>query len=305
MVEEEKSESDVFTQAFETLAKTGEVPEIPVEAKAEETPVVEEEKPVEGESDAEAVAEGEAEPPVNEGDAGTGEVQAAGDVDRPAETTPPKEPQKAADADIIDRLAQAVKDRVQPPVQEPQPTAYEPPPVLTQDDYKALEAFEKDWPDVAKAMDLRAKEQAHAIVNHIFKEFANEFRPVAQEVMAMKQALHVQQLQQKVEDYPVVREQVLEWAAKQPAYLRNAYAQVIQYGTPDDVADLIQRYKADTAPPPAPAPVAAPPAPKQLSPAVKKAAAALAPVQSKRSQVVQTDDPGDFEGAFQRFSGMM
>lgn len=301
MVEEEKSEGDVFTEAFDTLAKTGELP-APV-ALAAEAPAEQEQV---GVSDTEAsersgdeVGGSDVEAPASDEAASNEPVQ--------AETPAPKEPEKApAEQDIIDRLAQAVKDRVQPAQvpQEPQyqPQAYEPPPVLTQEDYKQLEAFEKDWPDVAKAMDLRAKEQAHAIVNHIFKEFAQEFRPVAQQVLAMRQQMHVQELHTRVNDYDDIRDKVVEWANSQPDYLRGAYQQVIQRGSPEQVQDLINRYRQENAPPPAPAQAPAQAQPKPLPPAVKKAAEKLAPVQSKRSNVVRGDDPNDFDGAFEQWA---
>lgn len=298
-VEEEKIESEEsFTAAFDRLAETGEAPP-PIAAAAE--PVAE--TPVEGESDGDAPADGSN----NERERVASEDSPVAEQAPQAEAPAPKEPEKPSEQDIIDRLAQAVKEKVQPPPQpqyEEPPQAYEPQPVLTQEDYQSLQAFEKDWPDVAKAMDLRAKEQAHAIVNHIFKEFAQEFRPVAQQVMQMRQEMHVAKLHEQVNDYDDIRDKVVEWANNQPDYLRSAYGQVIQRGTPQQVADLINRYRAENAPPPAPAAQAAPPPPKALSPAVKKAAAALAPVASKRSDVVRTDDPGDFEGAFERFAGM-
>jgi hypothetical protein len=292
--EEEKSADDVFTEAFDRLAETGEAP-APIAAAPEPEPVAAEEP----------VAE---EPPAEEAP-----VETTAEEDAPVEEPkeePKPEPQKAApdQQDIIDRLAQAVKERVQPPQQpqyEQQPQSYEPQPVLTQEDYKTLETFDKDWPDVSKAINLILKEQTHAVVNHVFKEFAQEFRPIAREVIALRQERHVEQLHNKVEDYDDIRDKVVDWAMKQPPYLRAAYGHVIQNGTTDEVADLIQRYRMENAPPPAPAPQQAAPQPKQLSPAVKKAAAALAPVQSKRSNVVRAEDPNDFEGAFSRFSDMM
>jgi hypothetical protein len=297
---EEKSDDTLFTEAFETLAKTGEVPAL-IEAKEPESVV---EAPVEGESD-----EGNTpEEPVGEGAAGDAPVAADGVPAEQAETPAPKEPQKAApEQDLIDKLAQAVKDRVQPQQAQPEPApqAYDPPEtVLTQDDYKTLESFQKDWPDVDKAVGLMLKDVTHRLTNHIFKEFANEARPVFQEVYALRQWKHQQELQTKVGDYEDVRDKVVEWANSQPDYLRSAYSHVIQRGTPEQVADLIARYKAENAPPPAPAPIAAPQPPKQLSPAIKKAAEKLAPVQSKRSNVVRGDDPNDYEGAFENWAKM-
>ena len=303
-IEEEKSNDDIFTEAFDRLAETGEAPP-PVaatapESVAAETPAVDDgvEVPATGGEGGAEAGDNPDEPVVAD----------AGDGDAKAEAPAPKEPQKApAEQDIIDRLAQAVKERVQP-VQVPQEPqyqqTYEPQPVLTQEDYKTLEAFDKDWPDVSKAINLILKEQTNAVVNHVFREFAQEFRPVAQRVMQMQQERHVEQLHTRVNDYDDVRDKVVEWAMQQPPYLRAAYGHVIQQGTAEEVADLIERYRAANAPPPAPvAPVQQ--QPKQLSPQVKKAAAALAPVQSKRSNVVRTDDPSDFEGAFSRFADMM
>lgn len=300
-VEEEKNADDIFTEAFDKLAETGEAP-APVVA-AEEAPPVEASAPVEGEADAGA----ENAEPVAEGTAGDAPVADDGDGSEQTEAPAPKEPQKAPpEQDIIDRLAQAVKDRVQPQPQAPeQPVQnYEPPPVLTQEDYQTLQSFDKDWPDVSKAINLILKEQTHAVVNHIFKEFAQEFRPVAREVMALRQERHVEQLHNRVSDYDDVRDKVVEWAMQQPPYLRAAYGNVIQNGTTEEVADLIERYRVAN-PPPAPAPTPVAPQPKQLSPQVKKAAAALAPVQSKRSTVVQGNDPNDFEGAFSRFADLI
>lgn len=303
-IEEEKSNDDIFTEAFDRLAETGEAP-APVTATAPETVAAE----------TSAVDDGSEVPAADQGAGEAGNnpdepvVADAGDGDAKAEAPAPKEPQKApAEQDIIDRLAQAVKERVQP-VQVPQEPqyqqTYEPQPVLTQEDYKTLESFDKDWPDVSKAINLILKEQTNAVVNHVFREFAQEFRPVAQRVMQMQQERHVEQLHTRVNDYDDVRDKVIDWAMQQPPYLRAAYGHVIQNGTAEEVADLIERYRAANAPPPS-APVApAPPQQRTLSPQVRKAAAALAPVQSKRSTVVRTDDPSDFEGAFSRFADMM
>jgi hypothetical protein len=194
------------------------------------------------------------------------------------------------------------------PVQVPEQQAsqpYEPPEtVLTQEEYKTLESFQKEWPDVDKAVSLMLKDVTNRVVNHVFKEFAAEAKPRFQALDEVRAWMHRQELQTKVGDYEDVRDKVVEWANSQPDYLRSAYAHVIQRGTPEQVADLINRYKAENAPPPAPAPIAAPQPPKQLSPAVKKAAEKLAPVQSKRSNVVRGDDPNDYEGAFENWAKM-
>jgi hypothetical protein len=119
----------------------------------------------------------------------------------------------------------------------------------------------------------------------------------------------VQQLQHTVSDYDTVRDQVIAWAQTQPAYLQPAYQHVIQRGTVDEVADLINRWRAETgtavAAPVAAASVPATPAKRtdtELPTATKQAAAALAPVSSKRSTIAQEADPNDFESAFSHFA---
>jgi hypothetical protein len=73
--------------------------------------------------------------------------------------------------------------------------------------------------------------------------------------------------------------------------------QVAQQGTPAEVADLVGRYKLATGLQ-AKAALAAPTAP---APQVRKAAAALAPVKSARSNVAETA-PEDFDSAFAAFA---
>ena len=296
MSDEQQQITDNFAEAFERLSELGdnpsasdtkaamtprpEAPTEPTEAPAE--PVVEA-TPEQGAANEEPVAETT---PVAEG--------------KEAEETKPAEPAKASDQDIIDRLANAVKDRVQqqpqPQAPQPEPTAQEPQPVLTPDDYKVIDQFEKDWPDVAKAVALREKAMAHEIINYAFQEFAKEFRPVAQTVRALSEKTHISELHNRVNDYDDIRDKVVDWVGQQPRYLQAAYQQVIQHGTVDEVTDLISRYRAATAP--APQAPASPPKPT-LTAETRKAAASLAPVSSKRTAVIKVDDPGDYDSAFE------
>ena len=104
------------------------------------------------------------------------------------------------------------------------------------------------------------------------------------------------QLQQAVPEYETKREDVIKWVDTQPSYLKIAYNHVIQNGTVDEVADLIGRYNQATG---TAAPKAAAAAQTtELPAATKQAAAALAPVGSKRTAVVRGVSNDDFDGAF-------
>ena len=219
----------------------------------------------------------------------------------PAEPAPaePAEPAPAdpapADEDLIRRLASMLKQSEPAPV-DPAPADPEPE-VYTPEERAALTEYEKDWPDVAKAEALRRRGEYRELVNHVFREVAKELGPLAQTLRALSERTHLDDLHSAVEDYDDVRDKVVDWADKQPAYLRGAYQHVIQHGTPDEIADLVGRYRQATGTPAAPA-TPAQKADTELPSTTKQAVAALAPVSSKRSTVVQADDPNDFESAF-------
>lgn len=137
-------------------------------------------------------------------------------------------------------------------------------------------------------------------MNHVFREVAKELGPLSQTLKILAERTHLNDLHEKVADYDDVRDKVIDWVNNQPTYLQNAYKHVIQQGTPDEIADLVTRYKKETAPS---TPTVVPLKQETELPATtKQAVAALAPVSSKRSTVVQADDPNDFEGAFAAFA---
>ncbi len=311
----EKLEED-FNSMFAELAKTdGEVPaEIGDKTDGTQTQAAAEgsqEGNAEGQSEQQEAAENS-----EEGDAGTeGTADSAGDGDSDAGSDAGDDQADAKpveqDDDVLRRLAALVKDQKsaatqvqeQPAPQQPQQEQ----PVYSADEQKFLEEYEKDWPDVAKAESLRRRAEYRELVNYVFTEVAKVLRPQIETVQAISEMTHLQQLQTQVSDYDDVRDKVISWAEKQPPYLQAAYKHVIEQGTVDEVADLIDRYRQETG---YKAPNAAPkPAPKrvetELPSATKQAAAALAPVSSKRSAVIAGDDPNDFESAFSSFANKL
>lgn len=244
------------------------------------------------------------------------ETQPAGEGGTDAEATGGAEGSESEGNDVLARLAQLVKNQ---PAQATQPEPTQPaapaqPEVLadiySDEEKQVLAAYEKDWPDVARAEALKRKNEYRQLVDFVFRSIANELAPIVEVVRVVGERTHLSDLHQAAPDYETLRDGVIEWVKTQPAYLQPAYKHVIQQGTADEVADLVSRYKQATAQPaaattPKGAAAAKPAASKpdtELPPAAKQAAAALAPVSSKRSAVVAPASPDDFEGAFASFA---
>lgn len=305
--------SDVFEAAFTQLTEDDKTPPAPAVSAAPVVPT--------GEKTAEtppaAGAEDAGLPPTaaETAAAAAATTKAAEDV---AAAEKAKQP-AISDDDILKRLG-GLLGKAQPqqePEAQPQPQA--PGSQFTQEETGVIDNYVKEFPDIAKAEALIRREEYRNVVAYIFAEIGRELSPVVQTIRTLSERTHLGDLQTAVPDYPVVRDKVIEWAGKQPAYLKAAYDRVITSGTKDEVADLIGRYKAENPTPAAPAAPAvpgvaapvqgkapvAPAAPKgELSEAAKKAVAALAPVQTKRSTVAAAPDPQDYDGAFKEFASL-
>jgi hypothetical protein len=220
------------------------------------------------------------------------------------------------DDEIARRLAALVKNASPeaPRPQEPQPQEPALPPLFTKEDEDFLKSYDTEYPDISRAEMLRRRADLVQATRYIFSEISANLRPLVEQVQIMAARTHLGDIQQAVPDYAATREGVLQWVDQQPAYLKVAYQHVVKQGTPDEVADLIRRFKADTgaATPPAqqtpPAsraqaqPVQAP----AIDPTVQRAAAKLAPVATKRaSSSAQGTSKDDFDGAFSEFAKLL
>ena len=281
---------DEFSKMFDELAALGDKESAPA-PEPEPEPV--EPEPVVAEA---APAPVEPEPVVAEAAPAPVEPEPVVAEAPPAPAAPPR----ASDDDILARFAQALATQ-QPPAPAPPAPVVEPAPALfTDDEQKLLAAYEKDWPDVAKAEALRRRAEYQQLVGYMFNQIgqhlAQRLSPLEQTVQGGAQRSHISDLHNLIPDYDSVRQPVIDWVGKQPGYLKAAFEQVVRQGTPDEVADLVGRYKAASGIQPAPVAPAAPAAP---APALRKAAAALAPVRSSRSGSVPSTEPEDFDGAFE------
>ena len=283
----EPDNDDVFAQAFAQISGLDDKAAGGA-TSASEAAV----KPAEGE--AAKPAEGEATKP------------AEGEAVKPAEGEAAKvatpEAQQVSDEELLKRMARLVKEptREEPRVAPQQPQE---PALFSDDELKFITDYEKEWPDVARAEALRRRAEYRQVVGYVFQEISKELQPLAQMVRSLSERTHLGDLHTAVPDYDTTRDQVISWAQKQPVYLQPAYKHVIERGTVDEVADLIQRWRRDTGVvAAAPAAAAARPKEIELPRAAQRAAAALAPVASKRSTPITQANPEDFDGAFAAFA---
>jgi hypothetical protein len=234
---------------------------------------------------------------------------------QPPESTPAEPP---APAPTPQPPPQA-EAQPQPPLQpqpQPQPQQYQEPPLFNAEEVTQLQQFYTDWPDVARATETMVKGIMTQTVRRMYADMAASLSPYLQTVDTLADRSQLSELHEHVSDYDTVASQLTTWAAKQPAYLRSAYEHVIKSGTAAEVVDLINRYKQDmqstapahsgvpgSQPAPAVSATAAPvpsPAPAPVNPALAAAAARLAPVSTKRTNVVAP--PTDFDSAFAEFA---
>ena len=189
------------------------------------------------------------------------------------------------------------------PAPTPTPAASnEPDPeIYTPEEKTFLATYDNDWGDVTKGEALKRRAEYRDLMGYVFSQVAQQLRPVFETVEVLSTRTHLSDLRSQVEDYDTVRDKVVGWVEEQPMYLQTAYKQVIQAGTAEEVAHLIESYRKATG---APAAALAPPASRsgELSDDAKKAALSLAPVTTKRSAIPQADDPDDFDSAFARFA---
>jgi hypothetical protein len=173
--------------------------------------------------------------------------------------------------------------------------------IYNADEKAFLATYDNDWGDVARGEALKRRGEYRDLIGYVFGEMAKQLRPVFDTVDVLSTRTHLSDLRAQVDDYDVVREKVVGWVEEQPMYLQTAYKQVIQAGTAEEVAHLIDSYRKATG-----APAAAITQPEkrsgELSDDAKKAALSLAPVTTKRSTIPQADDPDDFDAAFARFA---
>ena len=231
----------------------------------------------------------------------------------PAPAEPPAQVAAPAPKPPAEPPVEPVQPPPQPPPQPPSQPHYQEPPLFNAEEVTQLQQFYTDWPDVARATETMLRGITAQVARRMYADIASSMAPYLRTIDILADRSQLSELQGAVTDYDNVAGQLTSWAASQPAYLRSAYESVIKSGTAAEVVDLINRYKQDMqviqpahggqpAPAvPAAAPAApAPAAPAPVNPALAAAAARLAPVSTKRTNVVAP--PTDFDSAFAEFA---
>ena len=231
-------------------------------------------------------------------------------VDPPAPAPAPAPvPEPAKPSEDIRQLADLLREQRAPaPAPTPAPAPAAAPEILTAEDKEFLTTYEKDWGDVSRGEALKRRVENSGLVDYVFKEFAKEFLPVREALIALSQRTHRTDLRAEIPDYDSIsQEKIVDWVGTQPAYLQTAYNHVIANGTKEEVKHLIDTFKTATGVVQGTPTLSTAPAKRdtELPPAAKQAAASLAPVSSKRSAVIQGVDPSDYDGAFAEFAAKL
>lgn len=304
---------NAFEAAFKDIAAAidnGEIPPAPADAAPQPDPTPEPavEAPVEAPAPEEPAPEGPQPDP---------ETPAEGE-EAPKEPEALQEPPKAAPSasdEALKRLADALEAqnaRQQPPQEPQQAPQQQMPELFTPDEAKLLVTFKEEYPEIAQALQVAQRAQGKLFEHRMKSEIAAAIAPYVEVIDVLTARTQHMDLTQAIPEYDEYRDKVIEWAtnSKQPPYLRDAYANVIQYGSREDIKDLYQRFYQETGIRPVAAtqqqqPVTPPKiatrSASELPASAKQAARALAPVGSKRSEIPTASDPNDFDGAFAKW----
>lgn len=298
MNDQTDEQTDNFTAAFEKLAELGDKP-VPTDllSPSDAAPEV---------ADASATPETAENPPVE----ASATAPAASEPPGAAPTTTDG---TLSDQDILARMASLVRQAAPAPEPEPVASSRAPEPaeqpLYSPDEQQVLSKYIEEWPEVAQAEALMRRQEYRHLVQHIFNEVLQTIRPLQDTVSTLAAHTQYSQLTQQVPDYDNIRDGVIEWVKQQPAYLQPAYNYVIEKGTPEEVVDLIDRFRQSSGLSAAPASAPAAPVVKKTEPVLpadaKQAAASLAPVSSKRSAVAPSAEPQDFDSAFMAFASKL
>lgn len=204
-------------------------------------------------------------------------------------------------ARIADYITKREAERKPEPKAEPQPAAT--PPLFTTGEIEKVQAFYKEWPDVAEAQAILFKGIRAEITQAIYADMAKVIGPKFALLDQMANAMQYDKVKQEVPDLtPELEAKIAAWVQSDdvPAYLRPAFTNVIENGLPSEIKDLVKRYRVETGDA-ATVETQAPTKVATLSTAAKKAVAALAPVTSKQTGSVQSE-PVTFEDMFAKLT---
>jgi len=281
--------------------------------------------------DPEAAAEGEGgdepapEEPAAEGDAGA----AASQKEPAADGEPEAGSEPAYDEDAVRQAAEVLRkhhEKQQKPAEPPAEDTgaeegaaepEEPPAPKTIDDYipddkrDVVSKYREEWSEVAEAEQVLRDAHLQQVEERIYSELRGALAPVFETTQKLQVNAHQSAIKEAHSDFDEVKQDLRQWIAEQPDFVRPAYEEVAKKGSAQQVIELVNYYKQATgktgAVPEVPASSARTqqnqkPAQKRPPAAAKKAMAA-APSPSK-AEAPGSSNPDDFDAAFDEAAGL-
>ena len=291
---------DDFAAAFAEAVKVVETPdEVTAAAAAAEEMGTSEEKPAEEKPAEEKPAE---EKPAEEKPAEEKPAEEKPAEEKPAEEKPAEE--KPAEEKPAEEKPAEEKPAEEKPAAAAEPSIDDqfPDPQFTEDEQKVLTEFEKNWDEIAPAFNLKLKNAVAAVeakaartIAKVVQNIYADFTPLINSHLKSEATSFRGEVLKAHDDYDTVYPKLDSWIKTHPAYLQSGLLKAYNEGTAEEVIDLVSRYKqANGVKPQAPAPAA--PEPKKPAAA---SAAALAPVDTKRTAPKPSGaDPEDYDSAF-------
>lgn len=259
---------------------------------------------------------GEATPPVG----ATGATGPAPAVGATGATGP-------ADKPIEQVLRELLGQQRQPEPVKPEPPKPEPykPPDYTPEQKAIVDAYEAEFPEMARAEQIIRSREYHAVTQYIFSQMQPIVQGQAERIVQLENliaSMDGRQQAQQIEttigaNLAEIKPKIEAWIETQPEFIRPAYKAIAERGTAQEVVGLVQAWKAAQGAPVGAtgatgAPVGAtgatgtavirtPVAP--IGKAPPKVPAGLRPVPSVRTQPQEAGIPrDDFDGAFTAFA---
>lgn len=219
----------------------------------------------------------------------------------------------AATSDAVAEQLRLLREELTPePVAAVEPPPAAPKPVYTAEETAALAAYEKDWPEISAAEELKRRKEYRELLEYTFSEVARVYGPAIASMRETESNGHYNDIVTAHPDYDTIVDPVKAWVGEQSPARKAAFTTIVKEGTAEEIIDLIDLYKQAkgiVAPAAAPAPVVAAPAAVAAAapaagtpPAAKQAAQRLSVVSSKRTGVPVTADANDFDAAFDEFA---
>lgn len=216
----------------------------------------------------------------------------------------PKEEPKVAPKDADQHVTFEQLKELFTPKPEAKKEPQQPQAQYTEEERGLVDAYMKEFPEVARAEQLMRREENKALVGYIFGQIAPILTELVGYARSGNERQHMAEITTANPDYSDIHQQVVDWVGTQPPGLKAAYNAVLQQGTPEDVTGLLQLWRTATGYKPADTSTQATTSVKP-APVEKRVIDNLKPPAGKRTTPVESGiAKDDFTGAFKAFASL-